>query len=239
VSAVQMDATKRIRIALLPGLHGTDALFRSLVNLCPPEIELITLSYPTNELRSYESLTEMILEKLDGDQSNLILLGESFSGPLALFVASRKPKGLVGVILAASFVLPPRRGWAKWLPWEIGCRFAKPVYGLRSLVSRRYAAVIQGIYEELHKVSPSVLADRIRSTLAVDATIALKECPVPILYIAAARDIIVCKSSLKKILAIREDVTVRTIDAPHFIVPSAPADVWSAIVPFINSCRAA
>jgi pimeloyl-[acyl-carrier protein] methyl ester esterase len=234
-----MNPTKRIRLVLLPGLHGTDALFHSFIDLCPPDIDLIPFSYPTQELHSYESLSETILQTLDGNQSNFVILGESFSGPLALFVANRRPKGLAGVILAASFVLPPRKAWARWLPWELGCKFAKPAYGLRSMLSRRYRDIILDIYGELHKVSPAVLADRLRSTLSVDATTALRECPVPILYVAASRDIIVRKSSLKQILAIRNDVSVRTIDAPHFVMPSAPAEVWSAIVPFVRGCCAA
>ena len=234
-----MESTNQIRIALLPGLHGTELPYRSFLALGPTNVKVIPFSYSTQDLQSYEVLSDIIFQRLNEEESKLILLGESFSGPLSLLVAKRKPKGLAGVILAASFVLPPRQGWAKLLPWEFGCKFAKVAYGLRTMVPSRYSSVIRDVNQELARISPSVLADRIRSTLAVDVTSALRECPVPILYIVAEKDVIIRKTSLKQILAIRSDVAVQSINAPHFVLPYAAKEVWSVVLPFVDNCCAA
>src|SRR5262245_23390841 len=101
-----------VSLVLLPGLDGTGNLFRPLLQKLPAEVEPIVLSYPAREFLDYSALAQLALRSLPTDRP-VVLLGESFSGPVAVLAAAAQPKGLLGVILCASFVIAPRP-WAKF-----------------------------------------------------------------------------------------------------------------------------
>ncbi len=232
------ESRGNIRIVLLPGLHGTEALFQDFVASTPPGYEVSTIAFPVLEPLPYQDLTDLVYGRVLGDGSRLILLGESFSGPLALFVAERKPPGLSGVILAASFVLPPARSWVRLLPWKTCFRVVNALTKRLVGPSRvnGSVSVVGQIIRELHKVSPSVLADRVRSILHVNASNALIHCPVPILYLTGTKDLIVRQKCLRDIYRFRPDIHVRSIPSHHFLLQSVPSLIWKDIDWFVQNC---
>src|SRR4051812_32963307 len=96
-----------VSLVLLPGLDGTGSLFQSLLRELPADVEPIVLSYPARDVLDYSALTQLVLRSLPTARP-FVLLGESFSGPVAVLTAAAQPKGLLGVILCASFVSAPR-----------------------------------------------------------------------------------------------------------------------------------
>jgi pimeloyl-[acyl-carrier protein] methyl ester esterase len=226
---------KKIRVILLPGLHGTEELFKPFLDHAPPDFDLSVVSFPTHQVLSYEALAEIVQERLQGT-APIVLLGESFSGALALMVAARKPQGLVGVILVASFVLSPAPAWLRLLPWNLIFRVSAPIYALRALLanSKDAGAIIWQLRKVLKGVLPSVLANRVRSALTVNATEALRLCPTPILYLAGSHDRIVRRRNLMRLLSHRPDVVICNIEAPHFVLQCAPIQSWQAITKFIH-----
>ena len=54
----------KIQIVLLPGLHGTEDLFKPFLNNAPSDLELSVVSYPINQVLSYETLADSIQERL-------------------------------------------------------------------------------------------------------------------------------------------------------------------------------
>jgi pimeloyl-ACP methyl ester carboxylesterase len=90
-----------ITLMLLPGLDGSGVLFRPLIRQLGLELQPVIVPYPPREVLGYDELLSLVLEALPRS-SPFILLGESFSGPLALMAAATLPKGLRGVILCAS-----------------------------------------------------------------------------------------------------------------------------------------
>src|SRR5437016_1461076 len=104
-----LEVARKIRVILLPCLNGTAHLFDEFIAKCPSEFEPIPISFPTDQIHSYESLATEIYNQIEGD-SPLVILGESFSGPLALRFAAMQPAGLIAVVLVASFVMPPVPG---------------------------------------------------------------------------------------------------------------------------------
>jgi len=76
---------------------------RAALEILPPAFEPVVVAYPPDRVLSYERLTELILDTTP-DKGTVVLLGESFSGPLALMVAARRSVGLCAVVLCASFV---------------------------------------------------------------------------------------------------------------------------------------
>ena len=85
----------------------------------------------------------------------------------------------------------------------------------------------------IQKVRPYILASRMKDVFEVDCSEALRRCEVPILYLAAARDALVRRSSVERILAIRSDVQIRMIDAPHLLLQREPAAAWKEIAQFL------
>ncbi|MFA5191371.1 MAG: alpha/beta hydrolase [Verrucomicrobiia bacterium] len=230
-----MIRNHKTRVVLLPGLHGTHDLFEPLLQHCPPEFDPLVISHPRDRELSYEELAGEVRTQITG-YSPMILLGESYSGPLALRLASERPEGLVAVVLVGTFVLPPGPRWARFLPWELIFRMRTPIYVLRALVggSPEDVAMVVKTAAILKNVSASVLATRLRSTLTVDARPWLAACPVPILYLAGAKDLVVRRHCLKSILRHRPDVVSRTLPTSHFILQLAPADAWKAITEFLQ-----
>jgi pimeloyl-ACP methyl ester carboxylesterase len=95
-----MDSDQRL--ILLPGMHGTSELFSALLKCAPPQIECIPIDYPVSQRLGYEQLLERIERQIPWDRS-IFLLGESFSGPLAIRYAARHPDRVRGLILCVTF----------------------------------------------------------------------------------------------------------------------------------------
>ena len=108
------DATRLPAVVLLPGLDGTGKLFAELVKSLDPGVSAIVVAYPRDQPMGYEELDTLVmsvLNKLPPDQ-RYVLLGESFSGPLAIRIAARARQ----VSWVSSSAHPSRRtrshGWA-------------------------------------------------------------------------------------------------------------------------------
>ena len=225
-----ISTTPRRPIILLPGLPGTEGLLQPFIQACPDDFSPRVLAYPTDEILSYEKLVDYVADDLPDDEPYL-LLGESFSGPVALRIAQRRPDGLRGVVMVGSFVAPPVPPILRFLPWRLIFEIASPLYKLRKVLARsgRDAGTLEHIRQEITKVKPAVLASRMIAILTVDAVAALKDCPVPILYIAGDHDPLVREGSVRQIKSTRPDVAVTTVNAPHWILQVAPREAWQAI----------
>src|SRR6478609_9048711 len=94
-------------LVLLPGLDGTSALFADFRAALDSNIKVLAIAYPQDRVLGYSQLTDFVARKLPRDES-FVLLGESFSGPVAVELAALRPAGLLGVVLCNSFVKNPR-----------------------------------------------------------------------------------------------------------------------------------
>ncbi len=71
------------------------------------------MNYPTDKKLDYDDLLNLVIKMLPKEEP-FILLGESFSGPLAIRVAVTIPLGLKAVVLCASFVTYPQKLVSTW-----------------------------------------------------------------------------------------------------------------------------
>jgi pimeloyl-[acyl-carrier protein] methyl ester esterase len=170
-----------------------------------------------------------------------LILGESFSGPLALLLAARRPRGLRGVILCATFACSPLPSFARWLRYLIRSFWFRAVpWSLirRGLLGRFETKSLGRIFEgALAAVEPSVLAARARAVLAVDVGAQLRSCPVPILYLAATEDRLVSRRSLAHIRRLQPRVDAVALVGPHLLLQVAPEMAARVIHTFAASCR--
>src|SRR6202000_2904266 len=97
-------------LVLLPGLHGTGKLFTEFVEALRSTVDCVVVAYPKDQPLGYGELEGLVISALPKDRS-FVLLGESFSGPLAIRIAARlpaepparAPKRLVGVRFGGFF----------------------------------------------------------------------------------------------------------------------------------------
>src|SRR5436309_344825 len=95
-----------VALVLLPGMHGTGELFAEFTAALGSEHEAIAVSYPQDRPLDYAQLESIVRSRLPADRP-FVILGESFSGPIAISIAASAPRGLRGIILCVSFAKNP------------------------------------------------------------------------------------------------------------------------------------
>jgi pimeloyl-[acyl-carrier protein] methyl ester esterase len=227
-----------ITLVLLPGLDGTGLLFQPLLAALPASIKPIVMAYPGDRHLSYEELLPIVLNALPRS-GWFILLGESFSGPLAVMAAASRPAGLVGLILCASFVTPP---WPCVRPAISVCARALPfrLYFPFKRIKAQFGGVATSAYrnslaEMCRIVEPDVIAARVRMVFGVDVREALRSCDVPMLYLCGTRDVVVPKRNLRIVQTIQTTIQVQAFAASHMVLQQRPVEVARAISAFASS----
>ena len=226
-----------MKIVLLPGLDGTGVLFRPFIEHLPAELPATVVSYPVDQALGYADLLPRVLGALPQNEP-FVILGESFSGPLALMAAARHPAGLRAVILCATFIRNPTLFRWKWLArlvhpilFSAYPRFtsAKALLGGYSSADLR-----QLIHQAISSVDPRVLAHRVREVLAVDVTEELRTCPVPVLYLRGMKDLVVPSHNARELQAVSPSIQVSAISSPHMVLQTQPAACVEVISTFIR-----
>ncbi len=225
-------------IVLLPGLDGTGFLFEPLAEALGPSVDRIVIPYPVDRKLNYDELLSIVMKALPRGRP-FVLLGESFSGPLALMAAAQRPPGLMGVVLSASFARSP----LPWLPARLGYLVSAllvrivPDVAVSMILLRRYSTPsLRALLRRTRSVvAADVLAHRIGSVLRVDVTTQLAECPVPILCLRARHDLIVPARSTEIIRKINPTVTLRELPASHALLQTQPQLAAAELRAFMES----
>jgi pimeloyl-ACP methyl ester carboxylesterase len=227
-----------LTVVLLPGLDGSGVLFGPLVGQLPPELRPIVVAYPPDQALGYDELLPLVLQALP-NSAPFIILGESFSGPLALMAAARSPKGLQAVILCASFVRNPillRLPWLRHVIRGFFFRLVPEFVRTRALMGRYSTPDLRRLTARaLATVSPRVLAHRVRSVLQTDVRQELRGCAVPVLYFLGTHDRMVSRRNVADVIADCPAVRVVELPAPHFGLQTQPGAAAAAIVEFITT----
>lgn len=224
-------------IVLLPGLDGSGVLFRPLVGALPGELRPQVVSYPGDQPLGYDELLIHVLDRLPKNEP-FVVLGESFSGPLAVQVGARRPSGLEAIVLCATFVRCPlpfgRPGLApliRPLPFRLFPLFTR----IKSILGGISSPALRALSKEaLADVRPEVLAHRVREVFRVDARQDLLASAVPVLYLRGTRDLVVPARNLREILRLKPTVQVARIPAPHLLLQAQPGLAAAAIAGFLE-----
>jgi pimeloyl-ACP methyl ester carboxylesterase len=214
-------------------MDGTGRLFEPLLAALPPSLPAVAVAYPLDAPLGYDGLLPLVEAAAEG--SAFVVVGESFSGPLALMLAARRPAGLRGVVLCASFArfplpVPERwRGMAR--PWMFRLQ---PLWLVSLALLGRHARGPLGrlLRAAIRSVSPAALAARAQAVAGVDVTAELRDCPVPVLYLRAAGDWVVRPGCWELVRSVRPDAEVAVLPGPHLILQVAPAESAAVVASF-------
>ena len=216
-------------------MDGTGDLFAPLLAHLSSDIPAVVVRYPDKPL-DYAAHEAVARAALPIDRS-YVLLGESFSGPVAISIAARAPAGLLGYILCASFVrcprsvlrllkpllglVPPQR-----VPDEVGSFFLMGRFATPDL--RRMHAQV------LRRVSPATLVARLKAIADVDVSAMLGRIRVPALYLRATEDRLIPGSAAATFTRLAPNARVAEIEGPHFLLQASPVAAARAIRDFIR-----
>jgi pimeloyl-[acyl-carrier protein] methyl ester esterase len=231
-----MQNESALTLILLPGMDGTGELFENLLAELPPNLKTVVVRYPTYTVLNYEELTTLAQMQIPKN-TPYILLGESFSGPVAIALAASANEQLKGVILSCTFATSPSPLLSYW-------SFLIPeitISGqLFSIVSKLLMGNFQNekVYEQLKavlpKASPSTMRARLDAMLGVNYLEKLTKINVPILYLRAKQDHLVASSASKAIVKHAKNVSLVELDAPHLLLQIAAKKAAHEISGFIQ-----
>lgn len=228
------------RLIILPGMDGTGLLLNPFIKSLGSGFDVKVVRYPNQESWGYAELASVAREALPED-APFFILGESFSGPIAVMLASERPGQVKGLILCGSFVCNPRPSLA-WLKPFI---HLLPIFGasqgtLNTLLLGRHATdeMRQALAEALRPISPATLRHRLHEVLTVDVSARFAALDLPILYLRAKRDLTVPRSASELALKLNPRMTVADIDAPHFLLQAAPIPAANVVADFIGKSAA-
>jgi pimeloyl-ACP methyl ester carboxylesterase len=229
----------KISLILLPGLDGTGQMFEPFVSALGEEFDIKVVAYPASQSLGYAELESIAREALP-KEGPYVILGESFSGPIAISLAASASTQLVGLILCCTFVRNPRPIFTHFgplvdlLPFKlvplpviahfIFGRFS--TYYLRALLARI-----------LVQVPLSVLRRRLKEVIMVDVSAKLATVSTPLLYLRAKHDRLIPSDASTIVTQLSPHAQVVEIDAPHCLLQAKPTEAAQAVTAFLHQVQ--
>ena len=232
---------QEISLILLPGMDGTGELFTPFIqalqaNAKYVNIKTVVVSYPPNEILNYAQLTKLASAHILKNQP-YILLGESFSGPIAIALATEAGSQLKGLILTSTFSRNPRPQLSKlsfMLPTLPINALTIPIVNKFLMANFSNENVAKLLLSSIQKVSPTVLRARLDAVISVDYTEKLRNINVPILVLQGKSDYLVPSAAGKYIAEQAKNVELIALDTPHLLLQIAPNEAAVTALAFIE-----
>lgn len=224
-----------LTLVLLPGMDGTGDMFAPFVAAMGCLCNILCIRYPDDVALGYAELEALVRVQLPHD-AHYVVLGESFSGPIAASLSATPPPGLVGVVLCCTFLCNPRPQFAllggllEFAPLK-----AAPIVAIAPVLLGRYSTVAlrTALSNALAQVSTKTLQARLLAVLQVDVRARLAAATIPVLYLRAKQDYLVPASAAAEVQASLPSVAVVSIDGPHLLLQANPVPAVAAIRQFI------
>ena len=226
-------------LVLLPGMDGTGLMFEPFVKAAEG-FESRVVRYPT-ALTSYPDCIAFARAALPTDRP-FLLLGESFSGPVAIALAAERPAGLVGLVLCVTFARNPRPGLAWLRPlFQALPALRLPLPLLRRLLLGGHPpeALLNLANAMLPQVPPLTLKQRLLAVVAVDHTPLLARIQVPVLALCASQDRLVPQVATQWLRDHLPALDIATLKGPHWLLQTRPEAAVLVLRDFLGRSRPA
>jgi pimeloyl-ACP methyl ester carboxylesterase len=221
-------------IVLLPGLDGTGDLFDPLAARLADEFTVKVVRYPNDPSLGYAGYAELVRNVIG--QREVFLLGESFSGPVAVRVATQLRRQVKGLVLAATFLKNPWPGWLirrasrtdpETTPKRIRDAILMGSYGddeLREKVDRI-----------VRSLSRPVRAARLKAIAEVDVRDDFAKLDCPTLVLHGREDWLVAMKTIQKAVCRKGGARMVAFPAAHMLLQTCATDCAAEISAFAKS----
>jgi pimeloyl-[acyl-carrier protein] methyl ester esterase len=212
-------------LVLMPGLDGTGLLFERFLSALRPDIRTHVIEYPKGAVPLEEYAT-VVAGGLPAGR--VILLVESFSGIVALYLLRKHHVLAEKIIFVASFGSTPRRYlrvlilFFRALAWSIPL-IPSATWRFFCLGAGATPADIAKLKGVLAQVNPSVVAHRLK--LVASARIADgPRIDLPAYYLQAEGDRLVPRSAAEHLRRLFSHFTLLRVPGPHFLLQASPIE---------------
>lgn len=218
-------------------MDGSGELFAALIEALGDSALPLAVSYPPSEPLNYEGVVAYARTRLPQDRP-YVLLGESFSGPVAIALAAGRPRGLLGLILSCSFARNPTpllkmfRHVLGTLP--ISTSFTGLVAPFL-LGSSATPTLRRQLANALGNVSAAVIRVRLRSVLEVDYSARMRDVEVPVLYLQGDADRTVFAGAARHLVTLAPHMQLHQIKGPHMLLQTNPEASARVICRFLST----
>jgi len=227
-------ASGKPEIVLLPGLDGTGDLFDRVVKFLMADLDVTVVRYPPDPTLGYAGYVELVRNKIGGRP--VYVLGESFSGPVAVLVATQLRNQIKGVILVATFVKNP---WPSWLiraaahgdPQKTP-RWLRDAILMQPYGDPQLASKLDQIVRDLPR---AVRNARLRAISGVDVRPDFVRLRCAVLALHGRGDWLVPLSLMQRAVRDKGGARMIVIPAPHMLLQTRPEEAAAEIVHFTRS----
>lgn len=221
-------------LVILPGLDGTAELLSAFCFATEQlGVSARAIAYPADRPLGYSELEQLVRAQLPS-HGTFVLLGESFSGPLAIRIAADPPPGLVGLVLSTTFASAPVPVLSAFSPLV---RFAParppmPVLAWALLGPWATPELQLQLGGALRSVSPSALRARAAAALRENVSSLLSSIHIPVLQLAATQDRLLPPSAAGALAAGLPSCRTVTIAGPHLLLQTATSACAQEVAAF-------
>ena len=233
-----MEWSDEIELVFLPGLDGTGLSYGPLGEAMPENIRVTVVHYPTDQKLSFGELVQCAHEQLPRNKP-LVLIAESFSGPIAIGLAASFPSHIKGIVFCATFIKfarPLLIAIAKYAPLAFLLSKPAPGFLLYFLCGRKpFSDRLVPLFRQIEKlINPEVMAHRIRMLNDFDATNDARTLSLPCCYIQGTHDRTVPARSVVPFKKYLPDLIVKRVNGPHGILQAQPEVCAEIIMEFVK-----
>jgi pimeloyl-[acyl-carrier protein] methyl ester esterase len=208
-------------LCILPGLDGTTRMLQGFMVAVQQTFAAVeAVAYPTDVVLGYRELETIARDALP-QGSPFVLLGESFSGPIAISIAADPPPNLIGLVLSTTFARAPLPLLA---PFATLTRFAPvrmvPTAALSAVLLGRWStpALRHELGTALSEVAPHVLRARAAGAMRIDVSDRLARITVPTLSLTANHDRLLRAGAGRQLIDSIAGIRSVALDGPHLLL---------------------
>jgi len=219
---------------MLPGLDGTGELFEEFSNHLPSSLSKSFCRYSCDPSLGYDELQEFAEQILPID-APYVVLGESFSGPIAIRIASRRPEFLKGLVLVNTFLSCPRPSLGNMLPLIPDSVLRRPPsalikYMVKECENDSFAS--EKVSSIIVKLKVSLVRSRLQSIREIDVSWEASEVKVPVCILQSVRDTFIPRVATRSLNSAFIDAMSIAMPGNHFLLQTFPKKSAATVARF-------
>ena len=209
-------------------------MFAPLMRTIPSDMLAEPVLYPET-LERFDEYVEFVAAAMC-NAADVVLVAESFSGPIAVSILRKSPHNLRAIVLVATFTTAPRallRSLSTKVPSAIVYAFVPSILKLFCANGNTDPEVLRLAADVVGRVPVEVLRRRLQllGKLPKDLAVVLNEASVPVLMLEPTQDRLVPMDGFASCTG--ANAQTQKIAGPHFLLQACPRACWEAIAKFL------